>query len=437
MKVGVISLGCPKNLTDTEVILGKLVESGYQLTNDQNEAEIMIVSTCAFIGPAKDESFAVIKDASKLKSKGKLKFLVVAGCLPKRYKNELFDKFKEVDAIVGPGSVDKIIDVLKKLGKQKKISLLEGTHCLFTHKTPRIKATPKHYAYIKISDGCNNRCSYCVVPSLRGKYKSRPMDSIVKEVKQLTKNGLKEAILVAQDTAMYGMDIYGRSKLHILVAKLAKIRRLKWIRIMYAHPAHVTKELIKAMKNERKVCRYLDLPIQHSCDRILSLMRRKISSQELKKLIANLKENVPNLAVRTSIIVGFPGETDKDFKELVDYIKEERFERLGAFKYFKEEGTPAAKMRGQITEGVKLRRLDKLLKVQRLISRRNNLKLEGKVIEVIADRIVKEGTVGRSYMDAPDIDGTVLIKNKKIEPGRVIRVKVKGSSHYDLVGFLT
>jgi len=437
MKVGVISLGCPKNLTDTEVILGKLVQAGYQLTNDQNKADIMIINTCSFIGPAKDESFAVIKDTANLKSKGKLKFLVVAGCLTKRYKKDIFDRFEEVDAIVGPGSIDKIIHVLRSLNEQKKISLLEGSHCLFTHKAPRIRATPRHYAYIKIADGCDNRCSYCVVPSIRGKYQSRPMDSIVKEVSMLVRDGLKEAILVAQDTAMYGTDLYGKPKLHVLLRKLSGIKGLRWIRIMYAHPAHVTEELIRAIKEEKKVCRYIDLPIQHSCDKILKLMRRKISSQALKKLIADLRRNIPKIAVRTSVIVGFPGETDKEFKEIIDFIKEARFERLGAFKYSREEDTPAAKMRGQITEGVKSRRLDQLLKVQRLISWRNNLKLKGKVIEVITDRTVKEGTIGRSYMDAPDIDGTVLIKNRMIEPGKVVKVKVEESFHYDLVGTLT
>lgn len=433
MKVGMISLGCPKNLTDTEVILGKLVENGYQITNNQNEAEIMVINTCAFIGPARDEAFEVIKAIARLKKNG-LKFLVVTGCLPKRYKGEIFDRFEEVDAIVGPGSIDKIIYVLKNLGKQKRISLLEGTHCLFTHKTPRIKATPKHYAYIKIADGCDNRCSYCIVPDLRGKYQSRPISSIVREVEGLVKKGLKEAILVAQDTAMYGRDIYGASKLHVLVTRLAKIKGLKWIRIMYAHPAHVTKELIKTIRSEKKVCRYLDLPIQHSCDKMLRLMRRKISSRALKNLVAELRNNIPGIAIRTSIIVGFPGETDEDFKELVGFIKEARFERLGAFKYSREDGTPADKMRGQIAEGVKSRRLDKLLNIQRVISWKNNQKLKGKVIEVVTESIKKEGTVGRSYMDAPDIDGTVLIKNKKIEPGKVVKVKIKGASHYDLVG---
>jgi ribosomal protein S12 methylthiotransferase len=430
MKVGVISLGCPKNLTDTEAILGLLVDSGYDITNNQNEAEIMIVNTCAFIGDARDEAFGIIKEMSKLKARGRLKFLVVAGCLPKRYKNDLFDKFEEIDAIIGPGQIDRIIHLIKDLGKQKKISMLEGTHCLFTHKTPKLKATPQHYAYIKIADGCNNRCSYCIVPSLRGKYQSRPMGSIVSEVKDLVKKGLKEAILVAQDTTMYGTDIYGKPSLHILCKKLAGIRGLKWIRIMYAHPAHVTDELIETMAKEPKICRYLDLPIQHSCDRILRSMKRRISAEQLIRVIEKLRRKIPGIAIRTSVIVGFPGETGSDFNKLMAFIREERFERLGVFKYSRESGTPAAKMGDQIGERIKDRRFHKLMRLQREISAKSLKNMVGKIIEVLA-----EGSIGRSYMDAPDIDGVVKL-NKCVPNGKMVQVKITGSGPYDLSGIL-
>jgi len=455
MKVGVISLGCPKNLTDTEAILGLLVDFGYEITNNQNEADIMIINTCAFIGDARDEAFKIIREMANLKSQKKLKFLVVAGCLPKRDKDQLFDQFEEIDAIVGPGSIDKIILVLRELQRvepaterrgskspalgtakfirrfpTRKISLLDGSHCLFTHKTPRIKTSPKYWAYIKIADGCNNRCSYCIVPSLRGKYQSRPMNSIVKEVKALVKNGLKEAILIAQDTTMYGTDLYGKPSLHILCKKLARIRGLEWIRIMYAHPAHVTDELIKTIKNEPKICRYLDLPIQHYCDKILRSMRRKISSAGLRLVIEKLRRMIPGIALRTSVIVGYPGETNEDFNSLVSFIKEERFERLGVFKYSREQDTPAAEMWGQISDRVKAKRFHKLMRLQHAISKKSLKNMIGNVIDVLAD-----GHLGRSYMDAPEIDGVVKL-NKKVLPGKIVRVRVTGSRDYDLSGVL-
>jgi ribosomal protein S12 methylthiotransferase len=430
MKVGVISLGCPKNLTDTEAILGLLASSGYEITNDQNEADIMIINTCAFIGDASNEAFAIIKETSKLKAKGKLKFLVVAGCLPKRYKNDLFDKFEGIDAIVGPGQIDKMLHIIKALDKNKKISMIEGTHCLFTHKVPKIKATPKYYAYIKIADGCNNRCSYCIVPELRGRFQSRPMGSIVSEVKDLVKNGLKEAILVAQDTTMYGSDIYGKPSLHILCQKLAGISGLKWIRIMYAHPAHVTDELIEVMAKEPKICRYLDLPIQHACDKILGLMRRRISADQLRQLIEKLRRKIPGIAIRTSVIVGFPGETGSDFNKLIAFIREERFERLGVFKYSREIGTPAAKMGDQIGERIKDQRFHKLMRLQRGISAKSQKNMVGKVIKVLA-----EGRSGRSYMDAPEIDGVVKL-NKCVPNGKIVSVKITGSGPYDLSGIV-
>jgi ribosomal protein S12 methylthiotransferase len=430
MKIAVISLGCPKNLTDTEAILGLLVDSGYEITTDQMQADIMIINTCAFLGAARDEAFEIIRETASLKIHGKLKYLVVAGCLPKRDKNELFDRFEDIDAIVGPGSIDQIVKVLSSLGKQKRISLLDGTHCLFTHKTPRLKATPNYYAYIKIADGCNNRCSYCIVPSLRGKYQSRPMDSIVAEVKELVKKGLKEAILIAQDTTMYGTDLYGKPSLHIICKKLARIRGLEWIRIMYAHPAHVTDELIETMAKEPKICKYLDLPIQHACDNILRSMRRRISANKLELLIRKLRRRIPGIAIRTSVIIGYPGESDKDFKELESFIKEERFTRLGVFKYSRESGTTAAKLGGQISERVKDERFHKLMRLQRSISRRSLKNMVGKVIKILA-----EGHVGRSYMDAPEIDGVVKL-NKNVPNGKIVRVKVTGSGFYDLSGRL-
>jgi len=429
MKVGVISLGCPKNLTDLEVILGKLASIGYGITGNIEEANIILINTCAFIQSAKQEAIDTILEVAVNKRKDQK--LIVAGCLPQRYSKELKKEMPEVDLWIGSGSIDKIEEFIKK-GNMVKVSK-QGS-CLFDHKTPRVKATPPWYAYVKIADGCDNRCSYCAVPLIRGKFKSRPIDSIVKEAKGLAVQGLKELILVAHDTTMYGKDIYGKAKLAELLKRLSKIDGIEWIRIMYAHPAHISDELIKIMATEPKICKYLDLPIQHICDKILNCMGRGVSGKDITQLIIKLRRSIPNLSLRTSLIVGFPGESKEDFARLVKFVKKVKFERLGVFEYSEEEGTGAYHMRGKVPDHEKKARYQSLMKAQNRISKELQKKMIGKKVKVLVEKNLDRGSLGRSFMDAPEIDGSVLIKKSCISPGEIVEAKITSSSAYDLTG---
>ncbi|MCX5725837.1 MAG: 30S ribosomal protein S12 methylthiotransferase RimO [Candidatus Saganbacteria bacterium] len=435
MKIFTISLGCPKNLTDTEVILGKLCQAGYTLTNSKKHADVLLVNTCAFISDAKEEAIETILELAKGKKKNQK--LIVAGCLPQRYKN-LTKLLPEVDGFIGSGSIDKIVELVRSVSQFKKPKILvsKNSSCLFDHEIPRLKLTPPYTAYVKIADGCNNRCGYCAVPKIRGKYKSRPIESILKEVEQLAGAGVKEIIPVAQDTTYYGKDLYGKYMFAALLKKMAKIKGIEWIRIMYAHPAHVTDELIDLIAKEDKICKYLDLPIQHICDRILRSMRRGVAGQEITDLIAKIRRRVPGIAIRTSVIVGYPGEKEADFRELIDFIIKTRFERLGIFVYSKEEGTPAGKLGGQVPEKVKLARFEKIYKTQSQISRELGRKMIGKVIKVLVEEKNSRCSHGRTFMDAPDIDGSIKIKNKRLTPGEQIKVKVTRASTFDLQGIL-
>jgi ribosomal protein S12 methylthiotransferase len=434
MKVFVISLGCPKNLTDTEVLMGSFCHSGHTITSNIKEAEIILINTCAFIKEARDESFKTIREALKYKIKkprrrpfraagegakapstrvcSRCKFVYVAGCLPALQKDKVL-------AIKG---IDGIIETTK--------------NNLFDHKTLRIKATPTHTAYIKIADGCNNRCSYCSIPRIRGHLRSRPIPDIIKETAFLAKQGVSEIIYVAQDTTVYGLDLYGKPKFAELLQKTSKIPGIRWIRIMYAHPNHVDDELIELIAREPKIVKYLDLPIQHICDKILKFMRRKIAGQQIKNLIHKIRRRIPEITLRTSLMVGFPGETESDFNELLGFVKEAKFERLGVFKYSKENGTSAAKLKGKaaVPSSVVNKRFHALMRVQNQISKENNKRLVGKMLEVLIEKPNKGGFLGRSYMDAPEIDGSVHIKSKKrLLPGEMVRAKVIGTSAYDLL----
>jgi len=430
MKIGVISLGCPKNLTDTEVILGKLASAGFGITAKVKEADVIIINTCAFIKGAKEEAIDTILDIAGGRQKDQL--LIVAGCLAQRYKKELPPLFPQVDGWIGSGSIDKIVEFVRSLTKSHKRGKVEVSKegsCLFDHKTPRIKATPPWYAYVKIADGCDNRCSYCAVPIIRGRFKSRPIESIVKEVKSLANRGVKEVIFVAHDTTMYG-----KGKLPLLLKKVSKIDGIEWIRIMYAHPAHVTDKLLEIIANEPKICKYLDLPIQHICDRILNLMGRGVSKKDIKHLITKIRRSIPGIILRTSLIVGFPTESEEDFEELLNFVKETRFERLGVFTYSKEEGTGAAKLRGMVPERIKKSRYGKVMQAQRHISKELNQKMIGKTLEILVENQTQKGCLGRSYMDAPEIDGSVLVRNSKISPGEIAKARITSASSYDLVG---
>jgi len=443
MKIGIKSLGCPKNLVDTEVICGNLLKKGHSISEKIENSDIAIINTCSFIKDAVEESIEEILNLVKLKNEGKIKHIIVTGCLPQRYiKDKINEELPEIDAFLGVSELSEINRVIEIILENKKVCMVgETPNYLYSYKTPRILLTPGHYAYIKISEGCDNRCNYCMIPTLRGNYRSRKMEDIIEEVKRLSENRLlREIILIAQDTTLYGYDIYGKYKLAELLKKLSllKIENLKWIRILYTHPAHYFDELIEVMANYPKICPYLDIPIQHINDKILKKMNRKISKKEIKTIINESRKNIPGLALRTTLMVGFPGETEKDFEELLDYIKEVKFEKLGAFTYSREKGTPAYHFSHQVPKKVKKQRLETLMLAQQKISKENNLSFLGQIKEVLVDELcLKDGrptAVGRTITDAPEIDGKVFVYTDKARLGEFIKTKITDASEYDLFG---
>ncbi len=400
MKVYIVSLGCPKNLTDTEVLMGKLAAAGYKITTRPSEAEMIIVNTCAFLKTAREEALETIKEMARWKKKGKCKKLYIAGCLPK-YLHLSFDTCPERNRGIGHWSLSRYID-----GVIDSISL-------FNYCTPRIKATPPWYAYVKIAEGCNNHCSYCLIPKIRGRLRQRKVSDIIKEVKILAKRGVKEVIFIAQDSTAH-------PRLAEILKGAAGIHGIRWIRLMYAHPAHLTEKVLDVMAGERKIVKYLDLPIQHACDKILRLMNRRYTRRDLENLIVKIRRR--KIALRTAVIVGFPGEGGAEFEELLDFVRRAKFERLGCFAYQREKGTPAYKMRGQVPDKIKIERFQKLMRVQSRVSKMN---MVGKVMEVLVERGSAGRYVGRSCMDAPEIDGSVVIRSRKsIQPGEIVRVRV-------------
>ncbi|MBU4349045.1 30S ribosomal protein S12 methylthiotransferase RimO [bacterium] len=442
MRIGIKSLGCPKNLVDTEVICGKLREKGYQICEKIDNPDIVIINTCSFIRDAVEESIEEILNLVKLKKEGKIKHIIVTGCLPQRYKDDnLYQELPEVDAFLGVGDLLEIDNVIKSVlqGEQiYKISPKPGF--LYNHNTPRTILTPQHYAYIKISEGCQNNCSYCLIPQLRGNYRSIKMEDIIEEVKLLSeKQNLSEIILIGQDTTLYGIDLYGEYKLAELLKKLSllKLNNLKWIRLLYTHPAHYNDELIEVIANSPKICPYLDLPLQHISDKILKRMNRPVKKDYIISLINKLRDRIPNLTLRTTFMVGFPGETDEDFKELLSFVNEFRFERLGTFIFSQEEGTPAYDFPQQISMRIKKERLKKLMLTQQSISKEINNAYIGKEIDVLVDEI-KPGkpkiAIGRTKGDAPEIDGKVVIRGDKTQVEKFIKVKITEASEYDLAG---
>lgn len=434
-KVGFISLGCPKNRVDSEVMLGILKENGFEITPNENESDIIIINTCCFIKDAEQEALDTIEEFSILKEKGIIKKLIVTGCLVQRYKNKCQEKFPLVDAFLGTGEIASIAKIAFQVFR-KKIIKFKNPRYLYNHFTPLMKTTPFYTSYVKISDGCDNRCSYCLIPFVRGSYRSRRINSIVQEVENLKFS--KEIILVSQDTTNYGKDIYGSFKLISLLKNISKISHVEWIRLMYTYPKHYTKELIKYISENDKICRYLDIPIQHISSRILKEMNRNHDKKFLTDLLFELKEKIPNISLRTSILVGFPSETEKDFEELIDFIKKIKFNKLGVFTYSNEKETPSSKMKNQIPEKVKIKRRDILMKIQQKISFEKNQEMIGKKIKVL---IEKQNSpylfIGRSEYDAPEIDGIVYVKpNKKIKPqiGEMVMVTITKGNEYDLYG---
>jgi len=444
MRIGIKSLGCPKNFVDSEVICGQLREKGYRISEKIDNSDIVIVNTCSFIREAVEESIEEILNLVKLKKEGKIKHIIVTGCLPQRYKDDnLSRELPEVDAFLGVGDLLDIDNLIKSVLQNKQIyEVSPEPKFLYNHNTPRTILTPKHYAYIKISEGCQNNCSYCLIPQIRGNHRSRKMEDIIEEVKLLSeKQNLSEIILIGQDTTLYGIDLYGECKLAELLKKLSllELKNIKWIRLLYTHPAHYNDKLIEVIANYPKICSYLDLPLQHISDKILKRMNRPVTKNYAISLINKLRARIPNLTLRTTFMVGFPGETDKDFQELLSFAKEFRFERLGAFIFSREEGTPAYDFSQQIPVRIRKERLKELMLAQQSISKEiNNCYLE-KEIEVIVDEI-KLGkpkiTIGRTQADAPEIDEKVIIRTDKAKVGDIIKVKVIEALEYDLVGEL-
>ena len=437
MNVLFISLGCDKNLVDTEYMLGLLKEHGFSMTNEEAEADAIVVNTCCFIHDAKQESIDTILEMAEYKKEGKLQALIVTGCLAERYKDEILAEIPEVDAIIGTTGYENIVEALENALQQKKAVYCEELSYLPQPQVNRVNTTGGFFSYLKIAEGCNKHCTYCVIPSIRGTYRSVPMERLVKEAEFLAEGGTKELILIAQETTLYGVDLYGKKMLPELLRKLCRIEGIEWIRVLYCYPEEITDELIQTMKEEPKICRYLDLPIQHASDDILKRMGRKTNQKELVKLIRKLRRELSGIALRTSLITGFPGETEEQHAELLAFVKKMRFERLGVFTYSKEDNTPAAKMKGQVTKKVKLARQKELMLAQQEIAFEKAEKMVGKRLMVMIEgRLPEENVyIARTYMDAPNIDGYLFLKAKNMyQSGEFVKARITGAKGYDLLG---
>ena len=439
MNVLFISLGCDKNLVDTEVMLGLLAKKGYKMTDDETTADVIVVNSCCFINDAKEESIQTILDMARYKEEGNLKALIVTGCLAQRYKQEIIDEIPEVDAVLGTTSYANIVDVIEDALKGKSEVVMEDLQALPYVETNRLVTTGGHYAYIKIAEGCDKHCTYCIIPKVRGNFRSRNMEDIVEEATYLADQGVKELIIVAQETTMYGKDIYGKKSLPELLRKLCKIGGIQWIRILYCYPEEITDELIEVMKEEKKICNYLDLPIQHANDQILKRMGRRTSKQELIDIIGKLRKEIPDICLRTTLITGFPGETKEQHEELMEFVDEMEFDRLGVFTYSMEEDTPAALFENQIDEEVKLDRQAELMELQQEVAFDKAEEMVGReVIVMIEGKVADENAyVGRTYKDAPGVDGLIFVNaDEELMSGDFARVKVTGAMDYDLIGGL-
>jgi ribosomal protein S12 methylthiotransferase len=437
-KVSMVSLGCPKNLVDAEVMLGFLDREGYEITTDEKDADIIIVNTCSFIKEAKQESIDAILDLADRKHDGSCSLLIVTGCLPQRYQEELCRELPEVDIFIGTGDYPRIAEIIDEKSRVPgQIRYTGDPNFIFDEDSPRLKSTPVYTAYLKIAEGCSNRCSYCVIPALRGEFRSRPMDALLAEAHRLVSGGAREINLIAQDITRYGHDLESGTTLEDLIRALAAIDGLKWIRLLYAYPDGISDGLIQLIKEEKKVCKYLDVPLQHISDPVLSRMNRRSSSDQIRELLSKLRTEIPGVALRTSLIVGFPGETEEDFKQLVSFVEESGFDRLGVFCYSREEGTPAADMAEQVSERHKRERYKKVMKAQGRLSFKLNRKLVGTIEEVLVEGYSEETELllkGRSSRQAPDIDGQVYITSGNANVGDIVRLRVTDSSDYDLIG---
>lgn len=438
MNIFFISLGCDKNLVDSENMLGILHDNGYTITDYENDADIIIINTCCFIHDAKEESIETILEMAKHKETGRLKALIVTGCLAERYKDEILNEIPEVDALLGTSAISEIISVIEKVLNGNKYTCFTDINNQPVLKSKRILSTGTYYSYLKIAEGCDKHCTYCIIPKVRGNFRSRPMEELVEEAAYLAENGVKELILVAQETTLYGRDLYGRKALPGLLDKLCEIPGIEWIRILYCYPEEITDELIDTISRQPKICKYLDMPIQHCSDRILKLMGRKTSKKDIVNIVKKLRDKIPGIALRTTLITGFPTETDEEHEELLRFIEEERFERLGVFTYSKEEGTPASKLKPQVTAKVKRQRQKELMKLQQTIAFDISASQVGRILDVIIEgRIAGKDNVyvGRTYMDGPKVDGYIFMESdSELMSGDIIKVKVTGANYYDLIG---
>lgn len=435
-KVKVVTLGCEKNLVDSEIMSGLIHERGYQLVAEKEEATIIIVNTCGFIDAAKEESVNTILDMAELKETANLKALIVSGCLTQRYKKELMNEMPEIDGIVGTGDFDKINDIIDEALAGKKPILVGNPVFNYEKKLPRRLTTPRYTAYVKIAEGCDNACTFCSIPIMRGKFRSRSVESVLEEVKQLAAQGVKEISLIAQDSTNYGTDLYDTFMLPTLMNRVSEVPGIEWVRLHYAYPGFFTDELIETIASNPKICKYIDMPLQHSEDSILKRMRRPGRQRDARELIRKIRDRIPGVSLRTSIIVGFPGETDEDFENLKAFIREVQFDRLGVFTYSKEEDTPASRLPDQVADDVKEYRANVLMEIQREISNERNSSRIGQVIDVLIEKYDGRNDVyvGRSQFDAPEIDGEVFARGADLRIGEIAKVRVTHSFEFDLSG---
>ena len=435
MKVLMVSLGCDKNLVDSEVMLGLLHKAGHEITNDEHEAEAVVINTCAFIKDAQEESINTIIEYGELKKTGSLKKLIVTGCLSQRYKDDILAELPEIDTIVGAANYDAIVDAI---GSEEEHSFVTDINYMPEAVGGRIVTTGASMAYLKIAEGCGKMCTYCAIPYIRGKFISRKMKEILDEAEMLAKKGIRELIVIAQDTTKYGVDIYGEPKLAELLQKLSDIDGIKWIRFLYSYPEGITDELIEVVKNNEKICKYFDIPIQHISNKVLKRMNRKTNKEQIESIISNIRNKIPNVVLRTSLIVGFPGETDDDFRELEEFVEKTKFDKLGTFMYSKEEGTPAARLPEQIHGNTKKSRYNKIMSIQQKVSNENLKNKIGKNVEVLIEDISFDGKylIGRTSQDVPEEDGIIYVENNNFESkvNSFVNVKVTEVKEYDLIG---
>jgi len=435
LKAAIVSLGCSKNLIDSEVMVQSIINDDYEITNDAELAEVIIVNTCGFIESAKQESIDTILEMSKYKSDGKCKVLIASGCMAERYNEELMKELPELDAVIGTGDYKDIAEIVKQALLGEKVVRYGHQELVDIDKLPRRLSSIGASSYLKIAEGCDNKCSYCIIPTLRGRYRSRRLEDILGEAEELSRNGIRELNIIAQDITRYGIDLYGKHMLGELIKELAAIEGVEWIRLLYSYPDEFNDELIEVIAKEKKVCKYLDIPIQHASNSILKKMARRSTKEKVLKLIDKLRASIPDIILRTTLIVGFPGETEDDFSELYDFVKDVKFNRLGVFTYSREEDTAAYSMPNQIDESIKQERLKKIMLLQKKISRESNKKLICKTLKVLIEGLSEDEYFGRSYMDAPEIDGKVYFKSSRhLIPGDFCYVTINKAYEYDLVG---